>query len=193
VLHAGLVNERALERWLAAAGQDPWRLEVALVLACSTWAWLNLFCGSMIEIRSHLLWQQAARVLLASEQPEAALDAVLALAVQQALEVEAEEGCAEAVRGGCDGQNAAAAWAAPACSACEDSQRRRRLLLVQALLSGGQLGRPRRRALACMLNGSSRQLHLGLLLPLEPTADHMPRPALPAPAGPQQGPTWWRA
>ncbi len=86
------MNERAFERWLVAAGQDPWRLKVALVLAHSTWVWLRMFCSSMIEIRSHLLWQQAARALLAAEQPDAAFAQVLALAAQQARQVTAEIG-----------------------------------------------------------------------------------------------------
>jgi hypothetical protein len=104
VLHAGLVNERAFERWLVAAGQDPWRLKVALVLAHSIWMHMAMICDDMMEVKSHLLWQQAARALLAAEQPEAALDAVLALAVQQAREVEVEAGCVEASRGCCSGR-----------------------------------------------------------------------------------------
>jgi hypothetical protein len=88
-LHACLVNERAFERWLVAAGQDPWRLKVALRMAHTVWVFMELMCRSVIEVKSHVLWQQSARGLMASEQAEAAFGQVLALAAQQARQVAA--------------------------------------------------------------------------------------------------------
>jgi hypothetical protein len=136
VLHAGLVNERAFERWLIAAGQDPWRLKVALIMAHSIWFTLQLVCRGMIEVESYLLWQQAARALLAAEQPEAALDAVLALAVQQAREVEAEAGCVGASRRCCSGRALLLRHALRLL--CEPSARRWRASAAACLWTAGQ-------------------------------------------------------